>query len=222
MEKDNDFLRLLLLNPNSLKNKTNVEKVSLEYLPFSTGFEIECNKKNTFDLTAFEKIENIMDVNIDNREQRFRIPNGYKGFLCLYDISKELINNSELNPLSGIHYHVDFTDTFDDIRADTRILDSIKEQILTELDTWGYDGSYNHRDISTSFSYIRMNSDFKTFEFRIGEMTFDYSLLAKRIIHCNQLSLLIKNAYRFGIVQVAKLDKEEITEILTNRVINLY
>jgi len=222
MEKDSEFLKLLLLNPNSLKNKTNVEKVSLEYLPFSTGFEIECSKRDTFDLTAFEKIDNIMDINIDNSEQRFRIPNGYKGFICLYDISKELINNSELNPLSGVHYHIDFTDMFDDIRNNTRILDEIEEQILSELDTWGYDGKFNSRKISTAHNYIRMNSQFKTFEFRIGEMTFDYALLAKRIIHCNQLSLLIKNAYKFGSNQISKLDKEEITEILTNRIINLY
>lgn len=214
------ILEFLLLNPNSVKDNPNVEKVSLEYLPFSTGFEIECFKLDEFKLESFTNIENILDVNVDSCEQRFRIPKGYNGFKCLYEISKQLKYNSELNPLSGIHYHVDFTDCFEVIKKDTTILDSIKPDILTELDTWGYKGNYNPRDIGEFMCYIRLNSQFKTFEFRIGEMTFDYALLCKRIIHCNQLSVLIKNAYSnndFG-KAANELPEEEIKAMIANRV----
>lgn len=172
-----------------------VKKVGKFYLPFSTGFEIECDKSDKFDVKNFEDIVDIMDVNCDSHEQRFRIPKGIKGLNCLYKISQQLKINSLLNPNSGIHYHVDFTKYFH-LLNDEVIKDN-KEWILNELDSWNYKGNYNSRNITKLFSWVRIQPTFKTLEFRIGEMTFDYSLLFKRITHCNaivkKLSKLISN-----------------------------
>lgn len=165
------------------------DPIALDYinnmLPFSTGFEIECRQKDTYNINNFKNIPDIMDVNVDSSEQRYRIPNGLRGIICLYNISQQLNLNSELNPLSGIHYHVDMTKTFSSIN--NKFIQDNKEWILEELETWEYDGSFNSKGIGLGYNWVRLSTEHKTSEFRIGEMTFDYSLLIKRIIHCNSI-----------------------------------
>jgi hypothetical protein len=187
---------LLNNNPIPLSNISVDNEEVINYitslLPYSTGFEIECSINEKFDTkilnVEFSKIPFILEVIIDSCEQRFRIPNGIKGFLCLYLISQNLCKYSELNPLSGIHYHVDFNDNTSNLYKQCRTLDlNFKENILKELDTWNYIGTYNDRNISFGAHWIKLNSEFQTLEFRIGEMTFDYKLLIKRILHCNKL-----------------------------------
>lgn len=163
-------------------------------LPYSTGFEIECSKSKTFDINEFKNIPDIMDVNISGAEQRFRIPNGLKGLQCLYNISCKLKKNSLLNLGSGIHYHIDFTDKFEDYNQINSLINNFHPYILQELASWGYKGKYNNKDVSIGgHTWVRFNTEFKTFEFRIGEMTFDYNLLLERIIHCNKIIKYIKD-----------------------------
>lgn len=169
-----------------------VLEVCKELLPYSTGFEIECLKGADYEEECFRNIPDIMDINVDRGEQRYRIPSGIHGILCLYNICYQLKLNSELNPQSGIHYHVDFTECFRKAKYKERPIE-LEQWILAELDTWEYKGNYNRRAISRDWGafWIRFN-ELKTLEVRIGEMSFDYEVLIKRILHCQQIALAIK------------------------------
>lgn len=185
-------------------NNSDVKKAGDYFLPFSTGFEIECTRNEVYKDYAynniFNTIQDIIEAPCSQEEQRFRIPNGIKGLNCLYAITLELKQKAELNPLSGIHYHIDCTDFYDKITH--KYVSEYSNFLLTELDKWGYKGTYNTRGFSCvptaktdkekklqipSGAWIRFQSGFKTMEFRIGEMTFDYELLFKRIVDCNRL-----------------------------------
>lgn len=151
-------------------------------LPYSVGIEIECVRKNTFDSTNFKNIPYLLHFR-EGDEMAFRIPNGIKGMLCLYLICEQLKINNELNPLSGIHYHIDLTNMNRDKCLKHR------NYILKELDSWGYNSTTNARDvvIDKKFNWVNIRSNFKTAEFRIGEMSFDYKFLLNRINHCSEI-----------------------------------
>lgn len=229
--------------PLPLLNITNKRILSSidEYLPYSTGFEIECHmNKDTFDIDKFKDIPNIIEVNCDSSEQRFRIPTGLNGLVCLYEICNQLKKNSLLNPGSGIHYHVDMTDCYDVLTEE--VIKDNGEWILTELDTWEYKGTYNSRNcnFSSSHHWLRFQECFKTGEFRIGEMSFDYEVLVKRIIHANKIIRRLKDAvsgskeeYRIKqleeelkqlqVVDVStEIPQEEMKRIIKKRNIKLY
>lgn len=189
-------------------------------LPFSIGIEIECDKRPTFDLSDFTTIDNIMDVNIDSTEQRFRIPSGLNGLKCLYDISLMLYKNSVINPGSGIHYHIDCTSFFDKITREVLNLNS--KGILAELSDWNYVGSYNSKSVSYGMdhSWIRRQEDFKTLECRIGEMTFEYKLFFKRIIHLSQIIKDLKYSCEYFYYRendISALYDKNIYKVLQNR-----
>lgn len=171
----------------NIKNSKLIAKIN-NYLPYSSAFEVECMQKKTFNIESFQSIPDIMNVNCDRGEQRFRVPAGLKGLVCLYNIAEQLVLNSELNPESGVHYHVDCTDIWDYITDD--IVDNNAEWILKELDGWSPEYTTTGRGVwgisAYSGGWLRFNS-LKTMEFRVGEMTFDYSILAKRMIHCNDI-----------------------------------
>jgi len=185
----------------SFKDKDIIDRVN-NYLPYSTGIEIECSPKDIYvnninsKSIEFTTIPNIMSVDIDTYEQRFRIPNGIVGLICLYNISIQLKNYFELNLGSGLHYHNDCTDCYSD-----SFLSSIikhEQYILKDLDSWNYLGTYNKRGISIPNYYTGnwlRNNNLNTLEYRIGEMTFDYSLLASRIIHTNNITRYLKDNY---------------------------
>ena len=83
---------------------------------YSTGFEIECSCKEDVNFKAFRNIPNIIEADVNTcNEQRFRIPNGIEGLQCLFNISIVLKKEALLNPGSGIHYHIDCTDYYDEI-----------------------------------------------------------------------------------------------------------
>ena len=190
MENINDIIRTvpLVLSDNLEENHI----LGYHYLPYSTGFEIECDIKTTCNKDAFTSIKNIMEVDVNNYEQRFRIPNGLDGLKCLFEISVLLKEHALINNGSGIHYHIDFTDYYDSLS--NSIIYRNKDWILKELDTWDYKGTYNTRDIrfTSSHNWVRFQADFKTMEVRIGEMTFDYGMLFKRITHCNDIARRLK------------------------------
>lgn len=169
-----------------------VESIRLvnSYLPFTTGFEIECTQDPLFELSSFTNIPDIVNVNIDSSEQRFQIPAGISGFICLWHITEQLKTNSQLNYGSGLHYHIDFGET---ACAKIRKVEYDKfKWILDELDSWKYIGTYNKRAITDSRTWVRVPTEHKTVEIRIGEMSFDYELIIKRIIHCNQIVMKMK------------------------------
>jgi len=195
-EEENTNYYLLTKTPFIFNDNDEAAIIASSLLNRSVGIEIECDQSSFFDFNNFKSIKNILDVNIDSKEQRFRIPIGLSGLKVLYEICKQLKINSELNPLSGIHYHIDCTNDWLIIENN---IDNLKQQewLLEELDTWEYKGTYNKREISETITWVRIQSMFKTLEFRIGEMTFDYTLMCKRIFHLteivNKLIILLSN-----------------------------
>ena len=177
---------VLIILPNEIISSID------KFLPYSTGFEIECNQLDSFDLKNFKMIPDIMHIDCDSSEQRFRIPNGTKGLICLYNICEQLRTSCSLNPKSGIHYHIDFTDCFDKITKSSIAKNSA--WILDELDKWNTaDPSYNRQCQLDSRCWVQFQSQFKTMEVRIGEMSFDYKVLVERIIDCNRIAKKLKD-----------------------------
>lgn len=198
MENIDYINQLIRTNPLALltiKSKEYLDYIN-KLLPFSTGFEIECGYGKEYNLNAFKAIPYILDVSNDGGEQRYRIPTGLAGLICLYLISDQLKRNSALNLESGIHYHVDCTDCFS--RFNEVFLKEYKDYILSELDTWHYKGKYNSRDVGYGAKWLRLSNEHKTLEFRCGEMTFDYSELVKNILHANQIVSNLKNLLHSG------------------------
>lgn len=188
----------VLTNPIPLlaiKNKNVLRQID-SYLPYSSAFEVECMQQTTFDVEAFMSIPDIMDVNCDSYEQRFRFPSGLKGLVCLYNICEQLKLNSELDPGAGIHYHVDCTDIWTQI-TDSYVSSST-EWILEELDTWHPEYTTRNRGYTGfgtfSGGWLKFN-DLHTLEFRVGEMSFDYEVLAKRVIHANDIVRRFKTEF---------------------------
>lgn len=193
-----------------------VQKLALFYFPYSVGFEIETM---TSDIRIFDEIPYLMENKSSVSELRFRIPNGIKGIQCLFNISIYLKKYTELNPDSGIHYHVDCTDVYDLFTFD--FINKQSEYILTELDKWEYKGTYNPRlcVFSGNRNWVRFKDTLKTMEIRIGEMTFDYELLFERIRHCNEIVKTLKDNLLIPVV--AKYDKHKANEIVSNRIIKI-
>lgn len=207
---------ILITNPIFLKDNNRVNKVANLLLPYSTGFEIECNQSVNFNSKNFETIPNILDVNCDFCEQRFRIPEGLNGFKCLFNIIETLKTNSIPNENSGIHYHIDFTDVYDNINND--FIKENSKYILEELDKWNYKGSYNKRfvTIGSGAVWVRFQDVFKSMEIRIGEMTFDYEVMINRILHCQEIAFNLK--IKIKTRKNTKLPMN-INEIINNRTI---
>ena len=185
----NDIIKI---TPTILDDSLESRILGYHYLPYSTGFEIECNMKPGYRTDVFTSIPNIMEADVNEYEQRFRIPEGLEGLKCLFEISSNLKEQALFNPDSGIHYHIDCTDVYKYFNKE--FVAKHKEWILNELDSWNYQGTYNKRNIefSLSHNWVRFQETFKTMEFRLGEMTFDYELLFKRITHANAIVRRLK------------------------------
>ena len=201
-----------------------VQSLGLYYFPYSVGIEIECpmnEKEYSYQdlLTIFKQIPYIMVADVNpHDEQRFRIPNGIEGIICLFHISGNMKKYGLLNPLSGIHYHIDCTDWYTHITSE--YIESQRDYILTELDTWRYKGTYNRRDVTfdTNHNWLRFQSCFKTAEFRLGEMTFEFELLFKRIAHASLIIRTIKNEL---MVPIAARYAENVKGVIADRVIRI-
>lgn len=193
-----------------------VQKLALFYFPYSVGFEIETNTQN---IRIFDEIPYLIANTSSVNELRFRIPNGIKGIQCLFNISIYLKKYAELNPQSGIHYHIDCTDVYNLFTSD--FITDYSEYILTELDKWNYKGTYNPRKcvFSSNRNWVRFKDTLKTMEIRIGEMTFDYELLFERIRHSSEIVKTLKD--KLLVPVVTKYDKHKAKEIVSNRIIKI-
>jgi hypothetical protein len=202
-------------------------------LPYSTGIEIESKYNYSGGICEYDNllrtVPNIMEADCDGYEQRIRIPSGVKGMICLYNVLQIMKANSTINPQSGIHYHIDFTDVWDDFKKQfINTWDDTNEEfkkhekwILNALKSWNYKGIYNKWEIdysSCSSSVVRFQNDFKTMEIRIGEMTFDYPLMIKRIIHAQKIARRLKYLLSLKSPQLnTKKDESAKTTIRRNR-----
>jgi len=187
-EEESIKLEQLANNPLLLLfNKSYIDSVN-NFLPYSVGIEIECYLKDTFNIESFRKVPYILDVKkYNNGEVAFRIPNGVKGLICLYLFLELLKTQAELNPKSGIHYHIDTTG-IPDVTVQSLMLDN-EQTILNQLDLWEYKGTYNKRAVvvNSKGNWVNIRNNLHTVEFRIGEMSFDYKLLLNRINDCSIL-----------------------------------
>lgn len=210
----------------AIKDKTLIRYAN-SLLPYSIGIEIECSSKPEFINDSLRKhiakrdIPYIIEVNFDSYEQRFRIPSGIKGFICLYHISEFLKKYCEMNMGSGNHYHVDMTDMPIWSRREQSSVQDREEAIIREtlitmekgwiLKTlkkeWDYKGTYNKWDVETDMAKVlSFNTGHMTAEFRLGEMTFDYALLTKRILNCTNIVHNLKAKVR---ILKAKQDEQK-------------
>ena len=122
--------------------------------------------------------------------------------------------------------------------SDNEVIENLVEEdvkfMLSELDTWGYKGTYNSRNVSKhcGHCWIRFQDSFKTMECRIGEMTFHYYLLLQRILHLQSISMIIKERCTVNqglrkFIKEHKFDEpetksfREIEQIVKRRVIKL-
>jgi hypothetical protein len=169
------------------------------FFPNSVGIEIECRPENDeYDYSEFYKIDGIIHIQGDGSEQRFRFANGVKGMVALYKASLLFKDHFLLNPQSGIHYHIDFTEHYEKLKG-TYIIPARNEGNIPELNwmlkglrNWNYKGYFNSWVVGINKNVIRLHPNYHTIEYRIGEMTFDYSLLIKRIITCQRITEKLK------------------------------
>lgn len=209
---DNEFIRIEKLIYEfpipllSIENKEIIKTIDT-YLPYSIGIEFECFQKSTYDIKRFKNIPYIMAVEVDCSEQRYRIPNGLKGLVCLYHICTEMKYNSELDLRSSNHYHFDFTDVlikkneceFENINEFINIKNT--EFIFNELIKWE-----TAFDLSRKDNWIRFFNPLGTLEIRIGEPTFEYDIIVKRLIDGCRISKYLKDYYN-SITNEIKLKK---------------
>lgn len=170
--------------------------------PRDVGIEVETMMQEYDSNEVFQHIPKLIEDESSTSELRFRLPSGIDGIISLYQLSQWLIKTQKLNPKSGIHYHIDMTDSiywdkFDENCSEfTKHFLKKQEWLLKELDKWGYSGHFNTREISTTKRWVRLHKWYHTMEFRIGEMTFDYELLLKRILHCQRLCKMFDNVVK--------------------------
>ena len=176
----------------NLKSESAINFVN-SYLPYSTGFEIECNALPSFNQKDFQSIDNLMDFSGGDGEVRFIIPNGIKGLICLYNICEKLLTNCSLNMCSGIHYHIDMTDKAHEV-FNIDFINKHNDYIINELKKWNTakEINSNTKCFLDSRGWVNFQSGFKTMEIRIGEMSFDYNVIVTRIIDGNRIAKYIK------------------------------
>ena len=160
---------------------------------------------NSYDSECFYTLKDIAKAHSFN-EHRIQIKSGLEGMISLYNILQDMRIHCAENAGSGLHYHTDLADPTlskcpkgeNRTPAASFIHYSGKcpsEKYLKMLDHWGYAESgftYNGRGFGTSNSgnapWVKYQDGFNTLEYRIGEMSFDYSLIIKRIINCHKVT----------------------------------
>jgi len=182
-------------------------KVAESYLPYSTGIEIETPfKDNQIKKTPefkedFRRLLSMPGIYSSEKtlltehyENKVRLNSGVNGMLALYELCEYMKKYFIFNTSSGIHFHIDCSE----IKNFTSFVNYTIGQrwILDSLDSWKYEEKYNCRAISSmKGNWVTIRQDFKTIEFRICDMSFDYDYLIKRIIHCQNIVKKVKKDF---------------------------
>jgi hypothetical protein len=173
------------------------KKLALELVPRTVGMEIEV--ENTRDKVALLIRPHSTH---STSELRFFLGKGINFFKELYIVTLLLNEHSTINPSSGIHYH-SFTylkglrDCFYGISGsseDSEMNNKFNSEFSKLVNHWGYSGTYNTGISFTSGGsrIMRINESNHTWEIRVGEMTFDYSLIVKRSINSVKITKYIE------------------------------
>lgn len=180
------------LGLSCLPSKT--RQLASYYLPAETGIEIEVRESASYEARPAIRQLHLVDSSSDSGEQRFCIRGGEEGMIELYKVCQILKKYYKLNKESGIHYHT--SAPWVSRHVGVYIEDRPNEfgWVLDELSKWGYTGEYNKRNITcdTKGNWVNMRPTLETVEYRIGEMSFDYDILIKRIIHCHSITKRIR------------------------------
>lgn len=205
----------------SIRNRDMLNYIK-EFLPYSVGFEIECNRGDNYNYEDFKNIPYIMGYpsQYDSSEFRFRIPYGYLGLVALYFITEACKKNLTLNEGSGVHYHVDLTDCWDIIEAkgQQELVKELEEngegaKLIDMLDSSvHFGGRYNKKIGIGKGHWMGLRDGHRTMEFRTGQMTFEYNEIAKCIISANHVIRKFKN-YLMGEDIVNQMIKDKHEEI---------
>lgn len=193
--------------------------------PYSIGMEFECRLSSEVTANSWhhnpEEQKWQLDRNLlichkgfktvattkHDDEHRFRVTSGIYGFIALYKLSAFLKEHYVENTGSGVHYHVDCTDIphFANTYKDENIyyfhfnsqgfMSQVQPWVLKALKSWNYKGTFNKWELSSNKEAVRFHGKYSTIEYRIGEMTFDYELLLKRIMHAQHITQRIKKEY---------------------------
>lgn len=199
-----------------IEDKGSIDYIN-SFLPYSIGIEFDTQPSENYDIENFRKIPDIMSIQNDSLEQRYRIPNGVAGMICLYNLLEQMKVNNIYDEIGGIHIHVDMTNTFEALN--TNKIKELEDYILTELDKWKYGGTYNRREVNLNSrsGWINFQSGFKTMEIRICNMTFDYTILIAKIIHACEIVTHINDhikPYHRNLITYRKLNYQEITDYI--------
>lgn len=187
-------------------------------LPYSTGIEMSIESTPFFDESIYKNFKNkpvtrylgnimeiiktefnLIDCDIDSNESKFRIKPGIEGMISLYNLCEFLKQYAIFNPSdkAGNHYHIDCSEIDSFWEFSSFITLTNNEWALDSLKSWNYKGSYNpYRITSRKDGVISFRERFSTIEFRLGESSFDYSLIIKRIIHAQNIVKKLKQQYR--------------------------
>lgn len=196
----------------ALKDSESISYVN-DFLPYSVGFEIETDLQDDSNTNDFHNIPDIMYVGVDMWEQRFRIPNGIAGLLCLYNITVQLRKNLKLNHEAAIHYHIDMTDCFDQI-TDQFIKDN-NDWMIEEVSTWGDNLDHDRsKKCSRERAWIRYANEHKTLEIRLGEMSFDYSVIINRMIHACSIVKRLKDKLQADAIVYSFFDPQRVIDYI--------
>ena len=181
-------------------------------LPYSTGIEISIHTDFLKDIYGFfnpnikrdierdiENNFNLLAFDFISNELKFRIKPGVEGMVSLYNMCEFLKKYAAINPSdkAGNHYHIDCSEmkSFHYFRESTLSMNT--DWILESLLSWNYKGSYNPYSVTKDKKgVVSFRSDYRTIEFRLGETTFDYSLMIKRIIHAQNIVKRMKSDYK--------------------------
>lgn len=180
-----------------LKDKALIDYAN-SLFPTSVGIEIETlisDQNLSFlipDLLVNQGILSCDYSRLEN-ELKVRLTSGIQGLIGLYEVSTLLKKYANFNKASGIHYHIDISCNSNKSLIQDLFYSSqgeeIKRKTLSRLISWNYTGTYNSPRISeVKQSWIRIHPCYTTLEFRIGEMTFDYTRLVKRITEAQKIT----------------------------------
>lgn len=126
---------------------------------------------------------------------------GFRQLVGFHKVLETMKSDLISCPGSGIHIHIDISpfipDKIEDRRGTyERWLENIRNQMVINLDMvyeiFGskYTGEYNRKScrIDQKGNWVNIRSGFKTIEFRIGELTFDYEELIDIVIKLQKLT----------------------------------
>ena len=192
-------------------------KIADNLLPERTGIEFSVEVENFSKLYKLWRNDVVKTMNYTRHpapEFQVQLYNGIKGMKGLYDTCKALKKESSLNMAAGLHYHCNLsklTKFIEKNELQDRILTIQSkvfyntpkgEHILKSLNSWNYEGEYNHRGLTfqpncaknkwivlrTFFPEWDVRQTEYTLEFRIASMKFDYTSILKEIIQAHRLA----------------------------------